>query len=54
MQPCYRGTNLIKNLKNKFQISKKIYDTGLSLPSSYELNVKELKFVVKKIRQFFK
>ena len=54
MQPCYKNSNLVKNIKNKFPTSSKIYQTGLSLPSSYDLNKRELNFVIKKIKQFYK
>ncbi|WP_415284871.1 DegT/DnrJ/EryC1/StrS family aminotransferase [Candidatus Pelagibacter sp. Uisw_130] len=54
MQPCYKNNKNIKNLNKKFNVSKKIYDTGLSLPSSYELKIDEQEFVIKKILEFFK
>ncbi len=54
MQPCYKKNKLIKNLKDRFPISNKIFNTGLSLPSSYELKNSEIKFVIKKIKDFYK
>ena len=54
MQPCYKNNKNIKNLNKKFNVSKKIYNTGLSLPSSYELKINEQEFVIKKILEFFK
>ena len=53
MQPCYKNNRNIKNLKKNFIISKKIYETGLSLPSSYELKNDEQKYVIKIILDFF-
>ena len=53
LQPCYKGKNIVKNLNDKFPISKKIYKSGLSLPSSYDLKTYELNFIIKKIRNFY-
>ncbi len=52
-QPCYKKRNIIKNINENFPISKKIFNTGLSLPSSYNLKNSELKFIIKKIRKFY-
>jgi len=53
-QPCFKNTKYIKNINNKFINSEKIFRQGLSLPSSYNLNEKDLTYVVKKIKYFFK
>jgi dTDP-4-amino-4,6-dideoxygalactose transaminase len=53
-QPCYKGSKLIKNVSEKFPISKNIYNTLLSLPSSYNLSYKQQKFVINKIKKFYK
>jgi perosamine synthetase len=54
VQPCYKGSKLIKNVSEKFPISKNIYNTLLSLPSSYSLSYKQQKFVINKIKEFYK
>lgn len=52
-QPCYKKKNIIKNINESFPVSNKIFNTGLSLPSSYNLKNSELKFIIKKIRKFY-
>lgn len=52
-QPCYKKNDVIKNINEKFPISNKIYNTGLSLPSSYDLKNTELKFIIDKIKKFY-
>lgn len=53
LQPCYHKHKVIKNLYDKFPVSKKIYDTGLSLPSSYNIKNTEINFVINKIKNFY-
>ena len=53
LQPCYRKNNIIKNIDEKFPISKKVYNTGLSLPSSYSIKNSELSFIINKIQKFY-
>lgn len=54
MQPCYKNrSNLIGNLKGKFLNTIKIYDMGLSLPSSYNLTKSEQKIVYSKILNYY-
>ncbi len=54
LQPCYKNTNLIIKKKKNYSISNKIFNTGLSLPSSYNLTKKEQNFIVSSIKEFFK
>ena len=53
-QPCFKKTKYIININSKFLNSEKIFRQGLSLPSSYNLRAKELKYIVGKIKYFFK
>ena len=53
LQPCYRKYKVIKNIKDKFPISNKIFKTGLSLPSSSSLKNSEIKLIIKKIKEFY-
>ena len=52
-QPCYQNSKKIKNLKGNFKNSKFNYDYGISLPSSYNLNMNEQKIIVKLISEFY-
>ena len=52
-QPCYKNTNLIKNLDNNFSVSEKIYYRGLSLPSGYQLKLSELNYIISVIKKFY-
>lgn len=49
-QPCF---NDLKNNKQTFEISEKIYGQGISLPSSYNLSVEDQNFVIRKIKEFY-
>lgn len=53
LQPCYKKTNYIKNINEKFLISKNIYDELISLPSSFNLSIKQQMYVISTIKQFF-
>ena len=53
LQPCYNKKKILKNINNKFPVSQKIYDTGISLPSSYELKNKEQDYIIDAIKKFF-
>lgn len=53
MQPCYKNNKLVKNLGDDFSLSEKIYRQGLSLPSSYNLKIKEQNFIINKIKKFY-
>lgn len=53
-QPCFKNIKNIKNLKSKFAVSEKIYKTGLSLPSHYNLTKADLDFILKNIKSFYK
>ena len=49
MQPCYS----YMNLKEDFKISRKIYNTGISLPSSYSLTKESQSVIIKAVRDFY-
>ena len=53
MQPCYSNNNIVKNLTGNFKLSEKIYEEGISLPSSYIMTKKEQIFVIEKIKEFY-
>ena len=53
LQPCYQNSNKIIK-EGSFKVSKEIYDTGISLPSSYVLKDEEQDYVIQKIKKFFK
>jgi len=53
-QPCYINSEMIDIGNNKdFLVSKKIYNEGISLPSSYLLSNSEQNYVIDTIREFF-
>jgi len=53
-QPCYRNKKkIIKNLSNSFPFSENAYNTGLSLPSSYSLKLKQVDYICKNIKNFY-
>ncbi len=53
LQPCYRDQqNIIGNLKGNFNVTCSVYNSGLSLPSSYGLKDSEIKKVCKSIKNF--
>ena len=49
MQPCYSDMKM----DTQCPISKEVYDKGISLPSSYNLNLKDQKYVIESIKEFF-
>jgi perosamine synthetase len=53
-QPCFKNKNYIKNIKNSFKNSEEIFNTGLSLPSHYNLTKKDLLYIVSNIKKFYK
>ena len=55
-QPCYMKENkkIIKRTKKEYTISDKIFNSGLSLPSSYSLSSAQQLFVINSIKNFFK
>jgi len=54
LQPCFKKNNIKIKFSKKYPISEKIYNNGLSLPSSYDLSLKNQMYVIKKIKEFFK
>jgi perosamine synthetase len=54
LQPCYKNIIHSKGHDgNSFCVSKKIYNEGLSLPSSYNLSIKDQDYVIHHILKFF-
>ena len=52
LQPCYEDSPKI-NKNGEFNISKEVYEMGISLPSSYILKDEEQDYVIQKIKKFF-
>jgi perosamine synthetase len=50
LQPCYKNFDINRNA---FPVSEKIYRTGLSLPSSFNLKETELQSVIKSIKEYY-
>jgi len=53
LQPCYSKKDIIKNIDDDFSLSERIYNEGISLPSSYNLTEKEQIFVIDRIKEFY-
>lgn len=51
LQPCYKG---LFEYKSDFSNSLHVYNTALSLPSSYGITESELETVAKAVREFYK
>jgi len=49
-QPCYNG---VLDIKGDFSTSKRIYESGISLPSSYLLKDEEQDLVISKIKEYY-
>ena len=54
LQECFAKNRNVLNKNQKFKISIKLYKTGVCLPSSPNLSIKELNHVVKSIIEFYK
>jgi len=50
-QPCYLNSELI-NTDPKLPISEKAFESGISLPSSYNISKKQLKYICAVINKF--
>lgn len=50
LQPCYKN---ILDVESSFDISERLYNTGVSLPSSYNLSDDELIYIINKIKEFY-
>jgi len=50
LQPCYKN---VINIDREFPVSERIYNQGISLPSSYTLKDEEQQFVIEKIKEFY-
>jgi perosamine synthetase len=48
-QPCYSNFKIDEN----FSLSEKIYEMGISLPSSYYLTEKDQDYIISKIKEFY-
>jgi len=53
LQPCYQDKKFIKNISDDFKISEHVYNTGISLPSSYTLTLSDQNTVIKSIREYY-
>jgi perosamine synthetase len=53
LQPCYANKKYIKNIDDDFSISEKMYNKGISLPSSYLMSESEQYIVINKIKDFY-
>ena len=53
MQPCYSDKKYIKNIDDDFSTSKKVYDKGISLPSSFLMSESDQLLVITKIWDFY-
>ena len=49
LQPVFRKENL--QIKEEFPVSKKLFDTGLYLPSGLDLREKDINYVCDCIKQ---
>jgi perosamine synthetase len=53
LQPCYSDGKHVPNLRDNFSLSEKIYETGISLPSSFHLTEPEQDLVISEIKRFY-
>lgn len=53
LQPCYSDKKYIDNIDDNFSLSEEIYKKGISLPSSYNLTVKNQYEVINKVKEFY-
>ena len=47
LQPCYKNSKLVKNLNHNFDVSKKIFQNVISLPTFHNIKLKEIKKISK-------
>jgi perosamine synthetase len=52
-QPCYADRKYIQNIGLDFRVSEKVYQRGISLPSSYSLTRQDQAWVIEQIRYFY-
>ncbi len=50
LQPCYKD---IRVKHNSFPVTEKLYAEGLSLPSSFSLQLSEIEYIIKSIKEYF-
>ena len=50
LQPCYKNFNINQHV---FPVSERLYKTGLSLPSSFNLKETELQYIIKSIKEYY-
>jgi perosamine synthetase len=53
LQPCYQKNNFVKFPEKNYNVSKKIYDTGISLPSSFSLKLEDQDYIINNVKKFF-
>lgn len=53
MQECFQKSKFIINKNDKFQNSNELYNTGICLPSSVNLNIKKLNFITSVIKEYY-
>ena len=53
LQPCYSKSDVNIRMKEKYPISEMVYNRGISLPSSYNLDEKQQTEIIKRIGVFF-
>jgi perosamine synthetase len=54
LQPCYKHTGLVrKTAEDGYPVSKRVYDKGISLPSSFLLSNEDQMKVIDDIRRFY-
>lgn len=50
MQPCYSNFDI---KEDSFKVATRLFDEGLSLPSSYHLTSEQQDFIIKSVRDFY-
>jgi perosamine synthetase len=53
MQKCFKNSKFIINKNDNFLNSKELYKTGLCLPSSVNLDMKQLRFISSTIKKYY-
>ena len=53
LQPCYKDPKLCINVGDRFQNAEKIFNEGISLPSSFVLTDKEQNYIIKSIIEYY-
>jgi perosamine synthetase len=53
LQPCYADRKHIRFTDADFRVSERIYERGISLPSTYRLSVEEQTLIIEQIHRFY-